>query len=153
MLGKDISNNDGYKDRLCFHLIHGCIIISIKTPAADVGRGRQWYHWNRKKKTHLLTAHTTLSDASKATGVWKSNLTFFDTTSGRRWRPRPPMVSLEPPCKDAFVDALIVQIGPSWDRQDYFDPPDIDPFLKVKSLQINTHIVIFACKNYIKKLI
>jgi len=43
-LEKGISDNDGFKDRLCFHLNHGCITISIKTRAADVGRGRQRYH-------------------------------------------------------------------------------------------------------------
>jgi hypothetical protein len=51
---------------------------------------------------------------------------------------------------DGYVDPLIVPIGPPWDRQDYFDPPDIDPLLKFKkSMQLNTQIVIFACKNYI----
>jgi hypothetical protein len=32
-LAEGISNSDGYKDRLCFHLNHGCINISIKTQA------------------------------------------------------------------------------------------------------------------------
>ena len=39
------------------------------SPAADVGHGRRWCHWNQHEKTRLLTPHTSWSEASEAADI------------------------------------------------------------------------------------